>query len=136
DGPFAVRYHGVLQVPKTSVYTFHAPQEFVHNIAAPGYDLRLWIDGREWKLSQIWHGLGTWSIPLEAGPHDFKLIFADARAAEVATQRRDLWRDYPQPWVVWAGTTPALEISSPEHPRQPIPKAWLFHDPARPPAGR
>lgn len=135
EGPFAVRYHGLLQVPQTSVYTFHAPQEFVRNIAAPGYDLRLWIDGREWRPSQIWHGLGGWSIPLEAGPHEFRLIFADARATEVATQRRDLWRDYPQPWVVWAGETPELEISSPHHPRQPIPNAWLLHDSTRPRAG-
>ncbi len=126
DDPFGVRYLGYLDVPESSVYTFHAPKEFVRNICEPGYDLRVWIDGEEWDLSTTWHGLGTWSVPLEKGLHTLKVIFADAREKDIDHQHSQLSMFYPTPWSVWRGTAPGLEISSDKIERQPIPASWLL----------
>lgn len=125
DGPFGVRYSGYIDIPHNGVYTFHGPDEFVRNVAEPGYDLRLWIGGKEWDLGQRWHGLGQWSVGLEKGLHEFQLTFADARATDIENQRRDLWREYPQPWAVWRGTTPVVEISGPGIEKQQLPNGWL-----------
>ncbi len=127
DKVFGVRYEGYLNIPEATVYTFHAPKEFVRNIAEPGYDLRVWIDGNEWDLTTVWHGLGTWSIPLNKGPHALKVIFADAREKDVDHQRSTINMFYPTPWSVWRGTAPVIEISSGKLEQQPIPTAWLYH---------
>ena len=126
DGAFGVRYSGYLRLPASGVYTFHGPEEYVKNICAPGYDLRVYIDGREWYLGQSWHGLGRWSVPLEKGLHRFMVTFADARAKDVWKQKSDLWRGYPTPWVVWRGKTPTLEVSGPGIKRQPVPRGWMW----------
>lgn len=125
DGPFAVRYSGFIDVPAAGVYTFHAPKEYVVNGCEPGYDLRVFVDGEEWKLGQLWHGRGAWSVPLAQGPHRFQVVFADARARDVERQRIDYWWGYPSPWVVWRGVAPVLELSGPGLARQPVPAAWL-----------
>ncbi len=125
DGPFAVRYHGYIDIPRDGVYTFYGPREFVNNICEPGYDLRVFIDGEEWYLGQTWHGRGMWSIPLKKGLHKFRLTFADARARDLQNQRIDLWRHYPWPQTTWKGTVPTVEISGPGLKRQPIPNAWF-----------
>ena len=125
DGPFGVRCHGFLRVPATGVYTFYGPEEYVKNICEPGTDLRLTIDGEEWYLGQRWHGLGRWSVPLVAGLHRFAVTFADARAKDLENQENGLWRNYPNPWVVWRGIAPVIEVSGPEMERQPIPNGLL-----------
>jgi hypothetical protein len=127
DGPFAVRYAGFLDVPAAGVYTFYAPREYVANGCEPGYDLRVFVDGEEWSLGQMWHGRGAWSVPLAQGPHRFQAVFADARARDVERQRIDYWWGYPSPWVVWRGAAPVLELSGPGLGRQPVPAAWLKH---------
>jgi hypothetical protein len=127
DGPFAVRYSGYLEVPANGVYTFYAPKEYAHNGCEPGYDLRVSVDGKEWRPGQMWHALGLWSVPLEKGAHRFQVVYADARAKDIEKQRVDYWWGYPTPWVVWRGTAPVLEISAPELERQPVPAAWLKH---------
>ena len=129
DDAFAVRYSGYLDVPTAGVYTFHAPKEYVVNGCEPGYDLRVFVDGEEWRLGQMWHGRGQWSVPLAKGPHRFQVVFADARAKDVEHQRIDYWWGYPSPWVVWRGTAPVLEISGPGLARQPVPAAWLRGNP-------
>lgn len=130
DDPFAVRYNGYIKIPETGVYTFYGPHEYVNNVCAPGYDLRLFIDGKEWYLGQIWHGLGMWSVPLEKGMHEFKLTFADARAKDIDNQRVDLWRikdrGYPDPKTTWRGVTPRIEVAGPGIERQDLPDKWLF----------
>ena len=125
DGPFAVRYSGFLNVPADGVYTFHAPKEYVVNGCEPGYDLRVFVGGEEWRLGQRWHGRGAWSVPLEKGPHRFQVVFADARAKDIERQRIDYWWGYPSPWVVWRGVAPVLELSGPGFTRQPVPATWL-----------
>jgi hypothetical protein len=127
DGPFALRCTGYLEVPESGVYTFHAPPEYMHTTREAGYDLRLIVDGEEWTPTQIWHARGTWSIPLAAGLHDFRVIFADARAKDLEHQRCDYWRGYPSPWAVWKGAAPAIEVEGPGHRRGPVPDAWLKH---------
>ncbi len=127
DGPFAVRYTGYLEVPESGVYTFHAPQEYARNGCEPGYDLRVFVDGEEWRPGQLWHGLGVWSTALAKGAHRFQVVYADARARDIEAQRIDYWWGYPSPWVVWRGTAPVLEISGPGVKRQPLPSAWLRH---------
>ncbi len=125
DGPFGVRYHGYIDIPRDGVYTFYGPDEFINNTCAPGYDLRVFIDGAEWDLAQVWHARGTWSVPLEKGLHTFRVTFADSRAKDIDNQRVDLWRNYPHPTTTWRGTAPVLEVSGPTLARQPIPKSWL-----------
>ncbi len=129
DGPFAVRYSGYLEVPSAGVYTFHAPEEYVVNGCEPGYDLRVFVDGGEWRLGQLWHGRGCWSIPLAKGLHRFQVVFSDARARDIERQRIDYWWGYPSPWVVWRGIAPVLELSGPGLARQPVPAAWLRSPP-------
>ena len=125
DDPFAVRYIGYIDIPKDGVYTFYGPDEYISNTCAPGYDLRVYIDGEEWYLGQTWHGLGMWSVPLEKGLHRFMLTFADARARDIENQRIDLWRGYPDPRTTWRGVAPVLEVSGPGLARRPIPDSWL-----------
>jgi hypothetical protein len=127
DGPFGLRCAGYLELPASGVYTFHAPYEYVHTTREAGYDLRLFVDGEEWDLAQIWHARGTWSIPLAAGLHEFNVLYADARAKDLATQRCDYWRGYPRPWCVWKGEAPVVEVSGPGVDRRPIPDNWLKH---------
>ncbi len=125
DEPFAVRYHGYIEIPSDGVYTFHGPDKFINNICEPGYDLRVYVDGEEWDLGQTWHGRGMWSVPLAKGLHRFKVTFADARAKDIENQRIDLWGDYPQPRTTWRGVAPVIEVSGPGLERQPLPDAWL-----------
>ncbi|MFG0289108.1 MAG: hypothetical protein ACF8CQ_13080 [Rhodopirellula sp. JB044] len=83
------------------------------------------VDGEEWDLGQMWHGYGTWSIPLEKGCHRFLVTFADGRAKDLQNQRVDLWGHYPWAETVWRGRVPKLQISRPGIARQEIPSHWL-----------
>jgi hypothetical protein len=127
DGTFGVRYMGYLDVPADGLYTFYGPSEYTDIVCEPGYDLRLYVDGREWDLGQTWHGAGNWSVPLWKGPHALTVTFADARIRDVKSQRHDLWSNYPSWWAVWPGKAPAIEVSGPGMARQSIPTAWLKH---------
>jgi hypothetical protein len=127
DGPFAVRYEGYIEMPTAGIYTFYAPREYVHNGCEPGYDLRVFVDGEEWRPGQMWHGLGMWSTALEKGLHRFQVVYADARAKDIENQRFDYWCAYPAPWVVWRGLAPELYISGPGIERRTIPSTWLSH---------
>ena len=125
DGPFGVRYSGVIEIPADGVWTFHAPEEYTGASCEPGYDLRVWIDGEEWDLGQRFHGRGLWSVPLAKGGHRLLITFADARNLDRTVHNSGLWRGYPMPWVVWKGESPVPEISGPGFAKQPLPTAWL-----------
>ena len=126
DRSHALRYHGFITVPETGVYTFHAPREFVFPDTAAFYDLRLYIDGEEWSLSQWWHAHGTWSVPLARGPHRFQVDFADARTTP--WKPSGMWRYYPRPWVIFQGKPGDITVNGPGFDQQRIPAAWLHHD--------
>ena len=129
DGPFGVRYTGLLTVPATGVYSFFPPPGYVGAEGEPGYDLRVWIDGEEWDLPETRHARGRWDVPLERGAHRIVVTFADGRTllpdGSRAMPDSGLWRSYPTPWVVWQEAVPTLGISGPGFERRPLPAAWL-----------
>jgi len=123
---FTVRYNGYLNVPADGVYTFHAPREFVIPNVDPGYDLRVFVDGKEWWPTMRRHALGTWSRALARGPHRFRVIFTDTRTKPF---KHETWRNWPNPGVLWKGKVPAVEMSGPGVRKRLIPNSWLQRTP-------
>lgn len=124
---FAWTYDGFLAIPESGVYTFHAPEEMVLSSVESGYSLRMFVgreasSGRmqEWYPATTRHAYGTWSIPLQEGLHPFRVEYVDYRMDAVERL------NHPDLLVntIWDGTTPALQISGPGLPRQPIPGSW------------
>lgn len=113
ENEFGVRYSGFLSIPKTGVYTFHAPPEFWYSDIECGYDLRLFIDGQEWQSSTRRHAFGQWPRALEKGLHAFRCIFIDVRRQDGKVES---WSDFPHPKVLWQGKAPELEASEPGLP--------------------
>ena len=124
---YGLRYKGYLRIPEDGVYSFHAPRELVHADNATSYELRMYIDGEEWYLTQWWHGLGTWSVALQKGFHTFQLDFVDARTKPY--RKSGLWRWYPRPWVVYEGKPSDILLSGPGLRKQRIPKEWFYRQP-------
>lgn len=124
--PYGLRYRGYLRVPADGVYTFWAPPELIEMDCATSYDLRVYVDGQEWSLTQWWHGRGTWSVPLRAGLHRFQVDFADARTTP--WRKSGIWRYYPRPWAVYQGDPSPLRLSGPGFARDRIPAAWLWRE--------
>jgi hypothetical protein len=134
---YAFKYTGYLQVPADGVYTIHAPHEYTHCDWIAGYELQVYLghalnpDGtrvkREEDLSYWYpatrlHGLGTWSVPLEKGFHEIKIVYIDFRMDGAKRLNRvEGLRD-----CVWSGEKPDLLLSGPGVPKQPIPAAWLW----------
>jgi hypothetical protein len=121
---YGMRYKGYIKVPQDGVYTFQAPHEMSYMDNAPSYDLRVYVDGEEWYLTQWWHGHGTWSIPLKAGLHSFQLDFADARTNPY--HRSGIWNFYPRPWAIYKGNPTDVLVTGPGIDHQPIPTGWFF----------
>jgi hypothetical protein len=126
--PYGVRYKGYLRIPEDGLYTFHAPHELVYMDAATSYDLRVYVDGEEWYLTQWWHGHGTWSVPLKKGFHTFQVDFADARTTP--WRKSGIWRYYPRPWAVYQGKPTDILISGPGLDAVRIPQGWFYRNPA------
>jgi hypothetical protein len=124
DRAYAIRYSGYLTVPQTGVYGFHAPIHLYTPTMDAGYDLRVWIDGEEWFPSPTLHSENIWHIPLEAGLHRIEVSYADYRWKQF---KNDYWMDW-QESQMWKGT-PVLEVSGPGMKQQPVPAAWLRHQP-------
>ncbi len=85
-----------------------------------GFDLRLWIDGKEWFPEPGLHAQNTWSVALSKGLHDLKVTFVDFR-------RKTFKNEYWLPWQekqVWQGI-PVLQVSGPGIEKKTLPKAWL-----------
>ena len=120
DGPYAITWSGLLQVPEDGVYAFHAP-DHLHDVTMDaGFDLRVFVAGEEWRPSARLHAEGTWQLPLQAGAHRFEVRFVDYRHR----QWRNPWWMIGREEITWQGI-PALEISGPGIPRQPVPADWL-----------
>jgi hypothetical protein len=107
------------------VYTLYAPREFCFPDNDCGYDLRVFVDGREWNPAVRWHGHGTWSVALAKGRHELKVVFVDMR---LRPHKVELMWGFPHPDFTWKGTVPDLTLSGPNLPRQSIPASMLSHD--------
>lgn len=120
DRGYAVVYEGSVAIPQTGVYTLFAPEHLFTADLDAGYDLRVFIDGREWQPNPDIHAENTWSVALAAGPHRLKVAFVDYRRRPF---RNEFWMAW---WPGQMGTTlPALEVAGPGLARQPFPAAWL-----------
>ena len=120
DRAFAVRYDGFLKVPTTGVYTFFAPQHLYTATMDAGYDLRVFIDDREWLPSPTLHAENMWCIALEAGLHRMQVAYTDYRWKRF---RNEYWMAW-QEEEMWQGV-PVLEIAGPGVTRQPLPSSWV-----------
>jgi hypothetical protein len=125
DGAFGLRYTGFIEAPADGVYTLYAPREFCFPDNDCGYDLRVFVDGREWNPAVRWHGHGTWSVALAKGRHELKVVFVDMR---LRPHKVELMWGFPHPDFTWKGTVPDLTLSGPNLPRQSIPASMLSHD--------
>lgn len=123
DGAFGMRYDGFISIPRDGVYTFHAPREMMFPDVDCGYDLRVFVDGKEWYPADRWHNNGQWSIALKQGAHRFRVIFTDLRPR---THKVELMWGFPHPDFTWKGKTPGLEMSGPGLVRGPIPQEMLL----------
>jgi hypothetical protein len=123
DRAYAIRYDGYLQMPATGVYSFYAPAELYDTTADAGYDLRLFVDGREWYPTPALQSKNVWNVALEKGLHTFSVAYVDYRWK---TFRDEYWMSW-QPEEMWKGT-PTLEVSGPGVTRAPVPTNWLLHN--------
>ncbi|MCY3018432.1 MAG: chitobiase/beta-hexosaminidase C-terminal domain-containing protein [Planctomycetota bacterium] len=119
DGGFAFSYTGYLDIPKDGVYSIHAPPEFITPSVHAGYDLRVYLDGKEWYPTTRVHNFGTWSVPLKPGKHALRVVYINQQNVHLMADFED-WKDY-----YWSGTKPGLLISGPGLEKQPIPAAML-----------
>jgi hypothetical protein len=121
---YAFIYTGYLDIPQEGVYNFYAPVEMYCPKFDAGYDLRVFLDNEEWYPGTRLHNLGVWSVPLERGKHQLRVIYADMRPGQAQWQ-------YPyaefEAFQVWRGEKPVLEISGPGLEKQPLPAKMLFH---------
>lgn len=120
DGGYAVVYEGFIEVPREGVYQFHAPEHLYTAERDAGYDLRVFVGGREWMPNPDLHAENIWSVTLAAGLHRFKVAYVDYR---VRPFRNDFWMAW-WPEQIHQGT-PVLEVSGPQLPKQPLPRSWL-----------
>ena len=126
---YGMRYNGYVKVPQDGLYTFQAPHEFCYMDNAPSYDLRVYIDGEEWYLTQWWHGHGTWTVPLAKGFHAFNVDFSDARTTP--WRRSGVWNYFPKPWAVYKGNPTDILVTGPGLEKTRIPKEWFYSKPEK-----
>jgi hypothetical protein len=105
---YAFKYSGYFEAPVDGVYNFIAPPEFYEPNIMAAYELRLILDGKEWYPATSRHALGTWSVALQKGKHDFQAYYADLRADGVAKMNKP--GEKP---MVWDGTVPNIQLSGP-----------------------
>jgi hypothetical protein len=120
DRAYAVRYDGYINVPASGVYQFYAPNDLYSCLHDPGYDLRVFIDGKEWFPSPTLHEENKWSVPLDQGAHRFRVAYVDYRWK---TFRNEYWMDW-QEGEMGQGT-PVLNVSGPGIEKESVPSAWL-----------
>jgi hypothetical protein len=118
NGVYAFAYFGLIDIPADGVYSFHAPPEFVNPGLDCGYELRVFLGSEEWYPATRIHNYGAWSVPLQKGLHNFKVVWVDMR-------KQNVWEGENK-YRLWVGEKPTLEISGPGLPRQPIPVNMLY----------
>ena len=141
---YSFKYMGYLKVPEDGTYTIHAPREYVHPEQIAGYELQVYLghatnldqgqpsgisragDLNYWYPATRLHGLGTWSVPLKKGFHEFKIVFIDYRM-DAPKRMNNKVQDNGLRETVWTGEKPDLRISGPTIPKPiPIPADWLW----------
>lgn len=120
DRAYAVRYDGLVKVPKTGVYSFHAPVHLYTPTMDAGYDLRVFVDGQEWLPAPELHCENVWCVPLAEGYHRLVVAYVDYRWKRF---RNEFWMAW-QEEEMWQGV-PLLEVSGPKMEKQPLPLSWL-----------
>jgi hypothetical protein len=134
NGNYAFVYSGYLDVPRDGAYTFHAPREFVYPYLDSGYDLRVFVDGKEWYPATRLHNFGGWTVPLAKGLHTLKVYWVDQRPGQAQWAYPDWSGSAPsegeenrsEKYMIWRGDKPTLEISGPGLDRQPVPDGMLY----------
>ena len=124
NGAFGIRYEGFLDVPADGVYTFYAPREFTFPDNDCGYDLRVFVDGKEWYPAVRWQAHGTWSVALQKGKHALQGRLVDMR---LRPHKVELMWGFPHPDFTWKGVAPVLMVSGPGMVKQPLPESMLCH---------
>jgi hypothetical protein len=119
DGGFAFIYTGYLDIAKDGVYSLHAPREFITPSVHAGYDLRVFVDNKQWYPATQVHNFGVWSVPLKAGKHAMKVVYINQQNVRLMGDFEN-WKDY-----YWPAAKPGLLISGPGLAKQPIPAAML-----------
>lgn len=120
DRAFAVKYDGVIDLPETGVYRFFAPEPLYNTTKDAGYELRVWIDGREWFPNPDLHAENIWSVAIEKGLHRFQVSYVDYRWKVFRNEYLMSWN----PKQMWSGV-PVLELDGPGLQRQAVPQKWL-----------
>jgi hypothetical protein len=87
-----------------------------------GYDLRLFVDGREWYPATQPHNFGNWSISLKTGKHAFRVLYINQ---QTTTLRGDVVYGLEDRY--YRGNKPGLKISGPGLEKQAIPAGMLSH---------
>ena len=118
-GGFAIVYTGHLNLPREGVYSIYAPPELINPSVHAGYDLRVFIDDREWYPATQAHNFGAWSLPMKAGRHKLKVVYINQQNVRLMSDFEN-WKDY-----YWTGTKPGLMISGPGLDKQPIPAGMI-----------
>jgi len=119
-GAYAIRYSGYIDVPQDGVYIWYAPAHMLDVSMDAGFDLRLWIDGKEWFPEPGLHAQNSWSVALGKGLHSFEVSFVDFRMRPFKNEFWLAWREKQ----VWQGM-PVVEVSGPGVKKQPLPRSWL-----------
>ena len=125
-------FNGFIKIPQNGIYTFHAPEEFMHWGVDAGYDLRVFLDDKEWYPGTFRNNFRRWSIPLQSGFHALKVYYVDMRPSDSIKryffadenqiiEGKEMWR-----YRIWDGKAPQLEISGPSLSKRDIPAEWLY----------
>ncbi|MBP3361525.1 MAG: chitobiase/beta-hexosaminidase C-terminal domain-containing protein [Clostridia bacterium] len=118
---YSFRYYGYINIPKSGVYTFIAPEEYIRPHIMEGYELNVYIDGMKWYPSTLRNSFGKWSIPLEGGMHEFTVSYVDYRCG--ADEKFNAGQKNN---VIWDGDAPELKISGPDMEARTVPDNLLF----------
>jgi hypothetical protein len=121
---YGLRYTGYIRVPTTGLYTFHAPDHFIRDNFAAGYELKLNVAGRDWIPSRARHGLGTWTIALKQGLHTIRVEWVDYRGSSVS----DFYHpDLRVNWI-WHGREPPLHVTGGGLQKEAPPADWFWRN--------
>ena len=132
---YSTEWSGYFTPSVAGIWSFQAPKEYSGPNVPAGYDLRLWLDGKEVALVREIGGIGAaWQAPLSAGQHPFRMVLSDARCFDstgqnVAGAVAGLWRDFPSPWCLYNGSASAMTVTLPGDTRsRPLDHGWFSND--------